>query len=436
LGTGGFKDRIMRKKKLLAAIGLISLVTLAVVLNLMKNREGSMIPVQVARVELKEMKDSVFATGRVKLVEKQDVYADNAATVKRLYVRPGDRVTRGQLLVVLDDGDAESRLKESRAVLEQHQSNYSRAVATLPLDIQKLRAEVDRAEAGVEAARAKHDRFQSLHLEGAVSAQDFETARLEYLNKEADLKSARAGLEAKESGLVQQNEIKALEAQANAAMALYERAERQYSRVNVRADMDGLVFSAEVSEGDMVAPRARIMTVGNPDRLEVSASISEGDSGRLKVGQRVEIKAAALPGKKFRGILTGVAPGAVSRNNERGGVLFEIPVLVSVEGDTEGLRPGYTADISITTAEVKQAMVVPYESVIEKEEKKYALVLESGKARQVEIKTGISTELFTEVLQGLGEGDRVIISPGDKVKDGTGVKEVPGTRTGPQEGGK
>ncbi|MFZ5651666.1 MAG: efflux RND transporter periplasmic adaptor subunit [Bacillota bacterium] len=429
-------ERLKRRKKMLAGAGFIVLVGLAVALNLVKNREGGAVPVQTARAEFRELQDSVFATGRVRLVEKQEVFSEEVAIVKKIFVRPGDRVTRGQLLVSMDDGDAESRLKEARANLDLQEANYAKALAALPLEGQKLGAEVDRAEAGLSAARAKYQRYQSLFQIGAASAQELEEARLGCQNREADLKSARASFDARASDPVRQNEIKGLEAQVTSARAQYEKAQKQYGRTNVRAEMDGMVFSVEVSEGDQTVSRTRILTLGNPDRLEVTASISEGDSGRLVVGQRAEVKAAALPGSKYRGTLTMVAPGAVIRNNERGGFSIEIPVHVRVEGDAAGLRPGYTADVSIITVEKRTALAVPYESVVEKDGKKYVLVIENGRAKETKIKTGLNTEIYTEVLEGLGEGDKVIVNPGDKVMDGTAVKELPGIKEVPREAGK
>ncbi|MFZ5634380.1 MAG: efflux RND transporter periplasmic adaptor subunit [Bacillota bacterium] len=430
-------EKLGRRKKILAGLGLLAVVALVVGLNLARGREGDRIPVQAARAEMKEIQDSVFATGRVRLVEKQDVYAESAATVQKILVRPGDRVQKGQLLIVLDDGDLEAGLKEARAHLDQQAANYAKALAQLPLDVQKLRAEVEKAEAAFEVSRLKYERNEALYRQGAVSNQDFEAARLEYRNSEADLKTARVNLAARESGAIAGNEIRSLEAQLNAARAQYEKAEKQYNRANVKAEMDGMVFTVEVAEGDAVAARTRLLTVGNPDRLEITASISEGDSSRLKTGQRVEVKAAAAPESKFRGALASVSPGAVVKTNDRGGSSMEIPVTVNVEGDTAGLRPGYTADITIITTEKKQALVVPYEAVVEKEDnRKYVFVLENQTARLREIKAGLNTELYTEVLAGLNEGEKVVINPGEKVKDGVQVKEVPGLRAGSPGGQK
>ena len=425
--TGVLLEKMGRRKKVLAVVALVAIVGLAVVFKLVLGGEGGAIPVQTAKAEIKEIQGSVLATGRVRLVEKQDIYAGSAAKVKKIHVRPGDRVTRGQLLIVLDISDVEVSLEEARANLDLQEARYAKALAELPVEIEKLKSEVEKAGAALTRAKANYERHQALYQAGAVSAQEYEDAVIEYQSREADLKAARASLEARESGPVAEQEIKSLEAQINMARAQYEKEEMRYGRTHIKAEMDGTVFTVEVSEGEAVAAQARLITLGNPDRLEITANVGEGDSGRLNVGQRVEIEAAAMPERKFRGTLSSVSLGTVAKANERGGTSMEIPVTVTAEGDTRGLRPGYTADLSIITMESKKALAVPYEAVVEKEGgKKYVFLLEDNTARLVEIKTGANTELYTEVLEGLNEGARVIVNPADRVRDGSAVKEIPG----------
>ncbi|MCL6611253.1 MAG: efflux RND transporter periplasmic adaptor subunit [Peptococcaceae bacterium] len=430
-------EKLGRRKKALAGAGLALIIVLAVVLNLVRGREGSQVPVQTARAEMKEIQDSVPATGRVRLVEKQDIFAGSAAKVKSIHVRPGDRVIRGQLLIVLDISDVEVSLEEARANLELQEARYAKAVAELPLEIQRLKAGEDKARAALERAKTNLERYRALYRAGAVSTREYEDALAEYQSCEADFKTARANLEAKEPGPVASQEIRSLEAQVKMARAQYEKEEMRYNRTHIKAEMDGTVFTVEVSEGEAVAAQARLITLGNPDRLEVYATVSEGDSGRLNTGQKVEIKAAAMPDRKFMGILSSVSLGTVAKTNERGGTSMEIPVVVAVGGDIGGLRPGYTADLNIITTERKTALVVPYEAVVDKEDgRKYVFVVEGKTARQKEIKTGLNTELYTEVLSGLNEGDRVILNPGEKIRDGIEVKELPALKTGSREGEK
>lgn len=423
----GIADWIKKRKKPVIAAALILLTVSTVALNMLRNRGEEPVPVQAAAAEMKEIEDSVFATGRVQLVAKQEVYSASPSRVKKIFVKPGDKVVKGQLLILLDDDNVDAGLSEAAADLQVQEANYAKALAERPMDIEGLKAEVDRAASAVEAARAKFERYKALYGEGAVSAEEYDKAELEYKNSDADYRKAQASLAAKQSGSVFENEIKALEAQVNSARARYDQARKEYDRVNIKSELDGIVYSVEVSEGDAVDGSKRLLTVGEPDRLEVKAGINEGDSGKLMVGQKAELKIAALPGARYSGTVIQVSPGAVETGNDRGGTSMEIPVVIAVEGDMSGLRPGYTADVTIITTQRKTSLVVPYEAVLERDGKAYAYVIENGKAVERQIRTGLNTELYTEVLEGLAEGDRVIIKPGREIKDGLGVREVPAT---------
>jgi HlyD family secretion protein len=419
-------QKVKKRKKALLAAGILILLALAVAVNLARGRGEALIPVRAAGVEYREIEDVVYATGRIRLVEKQEVYADDDATVKKIYVRPGDQVAKGQLLISLDGGEyADSELAEARANFQLQEANYRKAIAALPLEARRLKAAVDSAEAALAAAQSQYDRYKILYEQGAVSAQDFESVEIEYKHKQAELTTASANYEARQSGSIPEDEVRSLEGQLGVARAQFDRAQEKYDHFNVKADTDGIVFTVEVTEGEAVAPRTKLLTIGKPDRMEIEVNVSEGDSSKIMPGQRAEIAVSALPDQKFAGKVEYASAGAVLRQNEQGGKSLEVPVLISIEGDVTGMRPGYNADVNIICTDKKKALTVPYEAVVNRDGKKYVFVVGDKKARQAEIKGGLNTELYTEVLEGIQEGDRVIVNPEEKIKDGVGVKELP-----------
>jgi len=199
-----------------------------------------------------------------------------------------------------------------------------------------------------------------------------------------------------------------------------ELAERQLARTTLTAEMDGVVISVEVAEGDHIDPGTRLITIGNTDKVEVTAGVSEADSGRLKTGQPVKVTAAALPDREYAGVLHSVSPGALVQNSNQGSQI-EVPVIVRITGDCEGLRTGYTVDLTITTVDMENALVVPYEAVVEKDGKHKVYVVNNDIAREKTVETGLDSELYTEIKSGLKEGDTVVVSPGDFLIDGARV---------------
>jgi len=406
-------------KKLLAGVLILGLIVSVIAANIIKNRKSAGIPVKTAKVEIKHIQDNVFATGRVRLVEKQEFYSYEETTVKKVLVNPGDHVRKGQVLGLLDAGDSGDKLSEAKSNYAVQQSNLEDALNPRPEEITQNRADYKKAEADYKNAQKKFERTKQLYDQGAVSAQELETAELDLIARETEYKNAEARLKIKESGPTGP-ELASLKAQVEQARIRMELAQREFERNTLTAEMDGVVIAVEVSEGDHINPGTRLITIGNTDKVEVTAGVNEADSGRLKIGQKVKVTAAAVPDREYTGVLHSVSPGALVQDGNQGSQI-EVPVIVSITGDSEGLRTGYTVDLTITTVDREKALVVPYEAVDEKDGKHMVYVVENGTAKERKVETALDTELYTEIKSGLKEGETVIVDPGDNIKNGTRV---------------
>ncbi len=413
-------------KKFLA--GTLTLVLIGAVVSaiIIKNNKPTGIPVKVARAEVQHIQDNVFATGRVRLVEKQEFYSYEETTVKKINVNPGEIVHKDQVLGLLDAGDLEDKLSNAKSNYAIQQSNLENALNPRPEEIAQLMADYSKAGADYQNAKKNYERAKQLYDQDAVSVQELETAELELIAKETVYKNAGARLKIKESGPTGP-ELTSLNAQVEQARIQVELAERQLARTILTADMDGVVIAVEVAEGDHINPGTRLITIGNTDKVEVTAGVNEADSGRLKAGQQVKVNAAALPDREYDGVLHSVSPGALVQNSNQGSQI-EVPVVVRITGDCEDLRTGYTVDLTITTVDMKNALVVPYEAVVEKNGKHKVYVVKNDIAREKTVETGLNTELYTEIKSGLKKGDTVVVSPDKSLIDGAKVsalKNVP-----------
>lgn len=290
-------------------------------------------------------------------------------------------------------------------------------------EIAQERANYQRNQADYMNTQKNYERKKLLFEQGAISEKEFDEALLDMAVKEAEFKIAGEKLKMKESGPVG-HELTALKAQIEQARYRFEQEENKLNKTVLRAEMDGVVTAVEVALGDYVQPGTRLLTIGDTGQLEVTAGVSEADSGKLKPGQKVRVTTAAQPDREYSGTLQSVSPGAVAAKTAERGSQIEVPVIVKIDGDTEGLRPGYTVDLTITALDRDSALVVPYESVVEKEGIKKVFVVENQVARYREVTTGVDTALLTEILSGLSEGETVVVDPGEKLQDGSRVMEV------------
>lgn len=409
-------------KKTLIGVLILIIIVAVVAMYVAENKNQASIPVKTAKVEIKSIQDNVFASGNVRLTQKQEIYNYTPTTVREIFINPGDQVHKGQVLGLLDPVDLEDKLNEAKVNFNIQESNLNK-VYPRDEEIAQARADYQRAEADYHNAQKMYARTKALFGQGAATSKELDDAELKQTEKEAEYKSAGEKLKMKESGPTVQ-ELNSLNAQVEQARLQVERAAKNLDRTVLRAEMDGVVTAVEVAAGDFVQTGTRLITIGDPGQLEVTAGVSEADSGSLSPGQKLKVTTAAQPNVKYTGIIQSVSPAAVASKTVDKGSKIEVPIIVKMIGDIAGLRPGYTVDLSINTVEKDHALIVPYEAIVEKEGVKQVFVVENHVAKLRQVTTGVDTTLYTEILSGLADGETVVINPGDKLQDGSRVSEV------------
>lgn len=402
---------------------IVIVVALIIGLNLWRNRTHSGALVHTAKVEEKTMGEKVYASGSIELQQKQEVVARDTRILRQLYVKTGDRVKAGQLLAVMDCLNEERSLTDARANLATEEVDYQSLINPSGEDLAIGKADFEQARTAYDNKQKDWQRKEALYKAGAISAQEMETARQELAAAEAAFLKAQKAYDILCNG-PRSAERKAAEAKLNQAQTAVQAAEEEMARYLIKADMDGVVLNLENQPGDMIIAGDKIITIGQPQRLQVSVGISEADASRVKPGQKVIIEAAALPGKIFSGKVIEVAGMARVKesNNTRS---IEVPVRVSVEDRLGHLKPGYSVDLEIISVAEKKRLVIPYEALSNCKGKQQVWVYDDGKAHLQTVTTGLEGELYLEVIKGLNKGDIIIPSPPAQLKEGQKVRQAP-----------
>ena len=342
----------------------------------------------------------VTATGTVEPTHVVEVSSELSGTLDEVLVDFNDRVEVGSVLARLDTELLEAQMDVSRAQLAA------------------ARARVAQAEAGVDEARENYDVARDLQERGTGSRQSLVLAR-------AALSRALAGVQAAAADL----EL----AQANLAMQ-----RTQLERACICSPIDGIVLDRAVDPGQIVAATLSapvLFTLAEDlSQMELRVDIDEADIGRIRVGETAEFSVDAYDERRFPAEITEVrfAPQTID-----GVVTYK--AILAIDNSELLLRPGMTATADIVVATVSDALVVPnaalrYAPPPEPEagddgERSGLLgmlipsgreggavgdggtvwVLDAGTAREVEVETGETDGLFTEILGGeIAEGMRVI----------------------------
>lgn len=377
------------KKRMRWIIALVSLVLLMasglIARNTLFARDKSaVITAQAARMDIEE---KVLASGTLKAFKTVDVGAQVSGQLKALRVSLGEKVKKGQLLAEIDPVLQQNTLKDAEA------------------QVDNLKAQRRSRQAMLKQYELAWKRQKQMVSQDAAAQSDLESAQ-------AQLESTRA-------------EIAALDAQIKKAVIAVDTARANLGYTRIAAPMDGVVISIDTQEGQTVISTqsaTTILTLANLDTITVKAQISEADVIRVKPGQPAYFTLIGDSDRRYYGRLRAIEPGPVSSgtsstsnnsssSNTSSSSAIYYNGLFEVANPDNKLRVSMTAQVSIVLNEAKQALCIPASALGDKQQDgRYSVkVLRGENSERRIIRTGINNNVHVQVLEGLQEGDKVIV---------------------------
>ena len=360
----------MKNKKIWMGVGALAIVVLVAWLHSGGKKEEK-VEFETAKVERQSIHTSITATGTIEPVTSVTVGTQVSGIVAHLYVDYNSIVKKGQVIAELDKTNLISELNRSRADLSSAQST---------LDYQ----------------RANYNRYKTLYEKGLVSADEFESNRLNYEKARQSVASSQESVR---------------------------KAETNLGYATITSPIDGVVLSKSVEEGQTVAASfntPELFTIAQDlTNMRVIADIDEADIGGVKEGQRVSFTVDAFPDDKFEGSVTQVRQQATTSSNV---VTYE--VVISAPNNDLKLKPGLTANVTIFTMEKDNILALPSKALrftpneallkgdqqivdVEAPAKVWTLEDNTFKAHRVE--TGVSNGMMTEIVSGVKEGTEILV---------------------------
>jgi HlyD family secretion protein len=406
--------RVLGKRWLLWAAG----IAVAVVLLASFMSRGDVIPVRAATVERSLIRSVISTNGKVEAVQSFEAHAPVGTTVKKLLVKEGERVRRGQLLTQLDDAEAASQAARALAQVRTAQADSSalqnggnqEEVLTLAAQLVKAQTERDNTQRNLQA-------LQRLQQQGAASPGEVKQAEAQLAAAEADLRL----IEQKRKDRYSLPEIARVEAQRTQAQTAYAAAEEVLRQLNIRAPFDGVVYSLPVRLGAYVNPGDLVLQEADLSKVLVRAYVDEPDVGRLASGQRIELTWDAVPGRKWQGAVNTV-PSTVKLLGTRN--VGEITCVV--DNSDLKLLPNINVGVTIVTAEHPNALTVPREAIRLDDSKTFVYQIVNDELQRRDIQTSISNLTQVEVTGGVGEKALLALAATNSkpLREGQAVKVV------------
>ena len=360
----------MKNKKILWAVGALVLIALVIWL-LSGGKKEEKVTFDTAKVEKKDIHTSITATGTIEPVTSVTVGTQVSGIVSRLFVDYNSVVKKGQVIAELDKTNLISELNTAKA-------NLSSAQSTLNYETTNFQ------------------RYQTLYDKGLVSANDYENARLSYDKARQQVATSRESVQ---------------KAQTNLGYA------------TITSPIDGVVLSKSVEEGQTVAASfntPELFTIAKDlTDMRVIADIDEADIGGVKEGQRVTFTVDAFPDDHFEGAVTQVRQQATTESN-----VVTYQVVISAPNKDLKLKPGLTANVTIYTLELKDALAIPAkalrfmpneallkegQTIEDTEASQKVWTLEGNIFKAHAVETGTTNGILTEIKSGISEGTEVLV---------------------------
>jgi HlyD family secretion protein len=376
------------------------------------------IPVRAATVERSTIRSVISTNGKVEPLQSFEAHAPVGTTVKRLLVKEGDRVKKGQLLAQLDDADARSQAARALALVRGAQADVSamekggnrEEVLTLDAQLVKSRNQRDTAQRNLEA-------LKRLQQQGAASPGEVKQAEDQLAGAEADLKLVQQ----KQKERYSQPEIVRVEAQRAEAQSAYAAAENILSQLNIRAPFDGIVYSLPVHQGAYVSPGDLVLQEADLSKVLVRAYVDEPDVGRLARGQRIDLTWDAVPGRTWQGSVSTI-PSTVKLLGTRN--VGETTCIV--DNQDFKLLPNINVGVTIVTAEHPNALTMPREAVRLDDGKTFVYQIVNNELQRRDVQTSISNLTQVEIASGVAEKALLALASTNSkpLREGAAVKVV------------
>jgi HlyD family secretion protein len=369
-------------RKAFIIVGIV-LVVVAIPLIQARLSGGRAVNVQVEPLMPRMIQSSVLASGNLVHEEEVKLSTEEIGKVTEIFVEEGDAVTKGQLVLQIDD-------QRLRAVVEQSEAT-----------VRQQEIAIQRQQLQIENLRTQWDRMKELHDRDLIDDDSFTTATNNLDIAEVDLRSSRESL--------------------SQAKAQLEQAQDRLSKTRAYSPIDGIVTSLDIKVGETAIssstniPGSSLMTIANPASIHTEVNVDEADIANVDVGQPAQVFAIAYPDQPVEGIVDSIAVSAKVAEGQQG-LSFAVKIRL-LDPETITLRPGMSCRAEIYTASRDQVLATPIQAILVDEDlaadtkNYYVFVNRGGRAERVDVEIGLSDDTYQEIVSGLSEGDQVVIGP-------------------------
>jgi HlyD family secretion protein len=374
------------------------------------------LPLRVAQATMQDLITTDSTNGKVEPQHNFEAHAPAPGTIKRLYVKSGELVPKGKLLLSMDDGDAIAHSAGALASLRGSQANFQAAEqGGTQEERNSLTGELTKAQMDRDQAQRDLDTLRKLVAQGAAAPGEVASAQ----QKLDAANAALSTLQKKQTGRYSPADMAHSRADLEQAQAAYAAASTVVARSNPRAPFAGTVYSLPVSQSEYVQQGDMLLQLADLTRLQVRAYFDEPELGALHVGQPATIVWDALPDRVWHGRILHMPSTIINYQNTRN--VGE--VLLSVDDADGKLMPNTNVKVTVTEQRLDHVLTIPREALHSENGKNYVYLLHGKVLRRQPVTVGFRNLTQVQIVNGLTENAVVALSTtnGEPLAEGVPV---------------
>ncbi|MBI1453211.1 efflux RND transporter periplasmic adaptor subunit [Acinetobacter sp. FL51] len=346
-------------------------------------------------VESSRLVQTVVASGSVATVSRTQIGSEITGVVLKRFVQEGDRVSSGDVLLVLKSDEISAQVRQAEAELKELTTT------------KRPQAEVDLANAKVQLEQAQREAARRSNTElGILSAEEREKSIEAERLARNNLESARLKVASLAPDKVEETKLRERLAALQAQLA----------KTKIRAEVSGIILTRNVEPGDLVQPSQTLFTIALDGATEIRVPFDERNLPLLALQQKAAVIADAYPDQPFPAHINFIAP---SIDAQRG----TVDVRLTVDPVPDFLRQDMTVSVNVETNKRERTLVIPNDALSSISGNKAMVILvKDRKIQHHPITLGLRGLVMSEVVAGLKEGDHVLTDAESVLKDGTRVR--------------
>lgn len=376
------------------------------------------VEVQATAAKRQAITEHIEADAVLSPLNQAVISSQISAPVQKFFAQRGSKVSKGQLLAVLDNRNLKAAVVDNQGSYDAAQAQYQTATkATVPEDTQKAKADLAQAKANLDLNSRIVASRKQLFAEGAIPGRDLDTAEAALVQAQTTYDLALQHLAAVEQ-VSRDAALKSAQGQLESAKGKFlgATAELQYSQIH--SPINGVVTDRPLYPGETATAGAPLLTVMDTSSLLAKVHLTQPQAQQLKVGDPASVIVPGIADPiegKLKLISPALDPGSTT-----------VEVWVQAANSKGTLKPGTAVHLSIAGKSVPDALAVPAESLVTNPagNKAVMVVGADGVAHMKEVSIGIKDDGLVQIVSGISAGDQVITKGAYALDDGTKVKVV------------